>query len=110
MFDKGNLESKRGVRTMKRILMAKGARILAEQCACIKPGKKVLITTDFLKVGIAEVIAAAVCELDAEVVITVMAPTKIGGAEPPDAVAMAMREVDCVIMPVTKSLAHSNAA
>ncbi|MBW2148414.1 MAG: aminopeptidase [Deltaproteobacteria bacterium] len=95
---------------MKQILMAKGARILAKQCASIKPGEKVLIITDFLKTGIAEVIAAAVYELGAEVVMTVIAPTKIDGAEPPDAVAMAMKEVDCVIMPVTKSLAHSNAA
>ncbi len=95
---------------MKRVMMAKGARILAEQCACIKPGEKVLVAADFLEVGIAEVIAAAVQKLGAEVVMTVMAPTKIDSAEPPEAVAKAMKEVDCVIMPVAKSLAHTNAA
>ena len=95
---------------MKHVLMAKGARILAEQCASVKPREKVLIVTDFLKIGIAEMIAAAVCELDAEAILTVMAPTKIDGAEPPDAVAAAMKSVDCVIMPVSKSLSHTDAS
>ncbi len=47
---------------MNRIMMAKGARIVAEKCACIKAGEKVLIITDFLKIDIAEVVAAAVAE------------------------------------------------
>lgn len=95
---------------MKRVLMAKGARILAEQCASIKPGETVLVVTDYLKVGIAEMIASAARELDAEVIMTVITPTPIDGAEPPRAVAEAMKAVDCVIMPVTKSLAHTDAA
>ena len=94
---------------MKRVLMAKGARIIAEQCASIKAGETVLVVTDYLKVGIAEMIAAAVRELDAEVIMIVISPTPIDGAEPPRAVAEAMKAVDCVIMPVTKSLAHTDA-
>ena len=94
---------------MKRVLMAKGARILVEQCASIKPGETVLVVTDYLKVGIAEMIAAAARELDAEVILTVISPTPIDGAEPPRAVAEAMKAVDCVMMPVTKSLAHTDA-
>ena len=94
---------------MKRILMAKGAKIIAEQCACIKPGEKVLIVTDFLRISIAEAIAAAVRDLDAVVMILIIAPTRIDNEEPPDAVAMAMRKVNCLIMPVTKSLSHTNA-
>jgi len=94
---------------MKRVLMAKGARILVEQCASIKPGETVLVVTDYLKVGIAEMIAAAARELDAEVILAVISPTPIDGAEPPRAVAEAMKAVDCVIMPVSKSLAHTDA-
>ena len=89
--------------------MAKGARILAEQCASIKAGETVLVVTDYLKVNIAEMIASAVRELDAEVIMAVIAPTPIDGAEPPRAVAEAMKAVDCVLMPVTKSLAHTDA-
>jgi len=89
--------------------MAKGARILVEQCASIKPGETVLVVTDYLKVGIAEMIAAAARELDAEVILAVISPTPIDGAEPPRAVAEAMKAVDCVMMPVTKSLAHTDA-
>lgn len=99
----------KGTFKMKRVLMAKGARILAEQCASIKPGETVLVVTDYLKVGIAEMIASAARELDAEAIVTVIAPTPIDGAEPPRAVAEAMKAVDCVIMPVTKSLAHTDA-
>ncbi len=94
---------------MKRVLMAKGARIIAEQCASIKAGETVLVVTDYLKVHIAEMIASAVRELDAEVIMAVIAPTPIDGAEPPRAVAEAMKAVDCVLMPVTKSLAHTDA-
>lgn len=95
---------------MKHILMAKGARILAEQCASIKPRESVLIVTDFLKTHIAETIAAAVTELNAEAIIMVISPTDIDGAEPPVPVAEAMKTADCVIMPVSKSLAHTDAA
>ncbi|MFH1758769.1 MAG: leucyl aminopeptidase [Pseudomonadota bacterium] len=94
---------------MKRILMTRGAKILVEQCACVKPGEKVLIITDFLRVGIAELLAAAVRERGAEAIMTVMAPTTIDNEEPPKAVALAMRGVDCVIMPVSKALSHTNA-
>jgi leucyl aminopeptidase (aminopeptidase T) len=90
--------------------MAKGARILTEQCASIKTGETVLVVTDYMKVGIAEMIASAARELDAEVIMAVIAPTPIDGTEPPRAVGEAMKAVDCVIMPVTKSLAHTDAA
>jgi leucyl aminopeptidase (aminopeptidase T) len=90
--------------------MAKGARIIAEQCACIQPNETVLIVTDYLMTHIAEAVAEAVRGADAEVIIMVMSPTEIDGAEPPDTVAAAMKSADCIIMPVTKSLAHTNAA
>jgi 2,5-dihydroxypyridine 5,6-dioxygenase len=99
----------KGKEAMKRVLMAKGARILVEQCASVKAGETVLVVTDYLKVGIAEMIASAARELDAEVIVTVISPTPIDGAEPPRAVAEAMKAVDCVIMPVSKSLAHTDA-
>lgn len=95
---------------MKRVLMAKGAGIITRQCANIRPDEKVLIVTDFIKTDIAETIAAAARTLGAEVVMCVIAPTHIDGTEPPDAVAAAMSEADCIIMPVSKSLAHTDAA
>lgn len=94
---------------MKQVLMSKGAGIITKQCANIKPGEKVLIITDFLKTHIAEILAAAAQTLGAEVVMSVMSPTNIDGTEPPVAVAKAMEVVDCIIMPVSKSLSHTNA-
>jgi len=95
---------------MKKVLMAKGANILVAQCASVKSNETVLIVTDYLKTGIAEMIAAAVREIDAHPIMTVMEPTAIDGAEPPAPVAEAMKAADCVIMPVSKSLAHTHAA
>jgi 2,5-dihydroxypyridine 5,6-dioxygenase len=92
---------------MKRVLMSKGARIIAEECANIRPQESVLIATDFLTSHIAEVLAAAVQQLGAQVVMTVMSPTKIDGTEPPASVAAAMKASDCIIMPVAKSLSHT---
>jgi leucyl aminopeptidase (aminopeptidase T) len=89
--------------------MSKGAGIITKQCANIKPGESVLIITDFLKTDIAETLTAAAQTLGAEVVISIMPPTSIDGTEPPAAIAKAMTVVDCIIMPVSKSLSHTDA-
>jgi leucyl aminopeptidase (aminopeptidase T) len=89
--------------------MSKGAGIITKQCANIKPGERVLIITDFLKTDIAEMVAAAAQTIGAEVVMSIMSPRSIDGTEPPLAIAKAMTAVDCIIMPVSKSLSHTDA-
>ena len=54
--------------------MMKGAKKLVEVCGKVQPGEKVLIVSDFEKVSIAQAIAAAAHQRDAEVVISLMPP------------------------------------
>ena len=92
---------------MNAFLMMKGARKIVEVCTAIKPGEKVVIVTDSTLIDIADVLAAAAHEREAEVVIVVMAPTGVDGAEPPRAVVEAMKAADVAILPVSYSISHS---
>ena len=92
---------------MNAFRMIAGARKIVEVCTAVKPGEKVVIVTDSSLIGIADVLAAAAHERNAEVVITVMAPARVDGAEPPRAVVEAMKAADVAIMPVSYSISHS---
>jgi len=94
---------------MRHILMMKGAQILLDTCAGVKASETVLIVTDPEKIPIAEVLAAAAYERKAEPVIVIIPPRRIDGEEPPLAVASAMQSADVVFLPVSKSMAHSQA-
>ncbi len=94
---------------MRHLLMMRGARILLDTCGAVKASEAVLIVTDPEKVAIAETLAAAAYERNAETILVVMAPRSIDGEEPPPAVANAMQRADVIFMPVAKSLAHTHA-
>jgi len=87
--------------------MARGARILVETCAAVKPREKVLVVADFNKQSIAEAVASAAVAAGAEVVITFMEPAATNGMEPAHVVAAAMRVADVIFAPTTYSLAHT---
>jgi len=57
---------------MKRIETIRGARTIVETCAGVKAGENVLIITDTNMVEIAEVLAMAVKERDAEPILAVI--------------------------------------
>jgi len=94
---------------MKHLLMMRGARTLLDTCVAVKPGETVLIVTDMVKVGIAEVLAAATLERDAEPILAVMKPRARAGQEPPKAIAEAMKNADVVFLPVSYSVTHTHA-
>lgn len=89
--------------------MMRGARKLVDICTKVKQEETVLIVTDTNKVRIAEVIAAAAYERDAEALVLVMPTRKVHGEEPPRAIAEAMKNVDVFFIPVTKSITHTRA-
>lgn len=95
---------------MKEILAMKGAKVIAENCASIKEGETVLIVTDFETVSCAQLLAGVVYATGGEVEMCVMTPREVDGQEPSACVAAAMREAEVVLMPVSKSLAHTQAA
>jgi leucyl aminopeptidase (aminopeptidase T) len=94
---------------MDAFLMMRGARKIVEVCAAVKPGERVLIVTDSASPmpQIAEALAAAAHERDAEVVVTVMSPREGDGAEPPAAVVEAMKASNVALLPVSYSISHS---
>lgn len=94
---------------MKDVLMARGAGKLMEICARVKPEENVLIVTDFERMKIAHVLAAAAYERDAEVIIAIMVPQKGDGQEPPVPVAEAMKKADVIFTPVSYSITHTEA-
>lgn len=94
---------------MKQMLMSKGARIIVEVCAGVKPGEKAVVVTEPVMMDMAEAIASAVAAVGAEPVITVMPPRKSDGQEPPAAVAAAMKASDVFFNVVNKSITHTQA-
>lgn len=94
---------------MDAFLMMQGARKIVEVCAAVKPGERVLVAADSEMMEIADVVAAAAHEIGAEVVVSVMPPRKMDGDEPPKVVAEAMKAADVVILPVSRSISHSEA-
>jgi len=94
---------------MDAFLMMRGARKIVEVCAAVKSGERVLIVTDSASPmpEIAECLAAAAHERDAEVVVTVMSPREVDGAEPPQAVIDALKASHVALLPVSYSISHS---
>ena len=92
---------------MKQIETIRGARTIVETCAGVKAGESVLIITDTNMVEIAEVLAMAVKERDAEPILAVMIPRKGHSEEPPACLAEAMKKADVVLTPVSTSITHT---
>jgi leucyl aminopeptidase (aminopeptidase T) len=87
----------------------KGARVAIETCMKTQPEETVLIVTDTNKLKIAEAFAYAVASIGAKTVTTVMEPALEHANEPPRPVAQAMKAVEVVLIPTTKSLSHTDA-
>ena len=94
---------------MRQIEMIRGARTIVETCAGVKPGESVLIITDTNMVKIAEVLAMAVRERDAEPILAVMIPRRGHGEEPPACIAEAMKKANVILTPVSTSITHTRA-
>lgn len=89
--------------------MMRGARTLLDDLVAVKSGESVLIVTDTKLIKIAQVLAAASFEREAEPVIAVIKPRERDGEEPPELVAEAMKKADVVFSPVSKSITHTRA-
>ncbi len=94
---------------MKEILAMKGARVIVEICASIKKEEKVLIVTDFEAVSSAQILAGVTYALGADVEMSVMIPRKFDGQEPTVCVATGMKKAEVILIPVSKSISHTDA-
>jgi 2,5-dihydroxypyridine 5,6-dioxygenase len=94
---------------MDSVQEMKGASIVVETCAAVQPGEDVLVVTDWKVADVAERVAAAANERDANVTMAAMDPREYDGNEPEETVAAAMMEADVIITPVHRSITHSTA-
>jgi 2,5-dihydroxypyridine 5,6-dioxygenase len=94
---------------MDSVQEMKGASIVVETCAAIQPDEDVLVVTDWKVADVAERVAAAANERDANVTMAAMGPREYDGNEPEETVAAAMMEADVIITPVHRSITHSTA-
>ena len=89
--------------------MRRGAEILANVCAGVRPGEQVVIVTDALRFSIAEAVATAARKAGGEITIVNTPPRSIDNEEPLAAAAAAIRAADVVFLPVTHALSHTRA-
>lgn len=94
---------------LEECLYAFGARKLLENVGNIKAHEKVLIVSDFKMSKVAERLANTLAALGAEFVLCYMEPRKWDCQEPPDMVAVAMKQADVIVIPVSVSIAWTNA-
>ena len=94
---------------MKNFMMARGAEKIVTTCVKVQPGEEVLIITEVEKFSIAESLAAAAYAKGGHVIISVIEPRMQDSAEPPQAIAEAMKQSDIFICVVGKSITHTHA-
>lgn len=91
------------------IELMKGASKVVNQCAAIKEGEKVVISTDTNKIRIAETLAAATLAAGGVPIIVMITPPGVHGAQPPAPVVAACREADVFFLPTSFSQTHTHA-
>ena len=91
------------------IEMMRGALKAVQQCAGVKKGEKVVISTDTNKMRIAEALAAAAAGVGAIPIIVVITPPGVHGAQPPSPVVAACAKADVFFLPTTYSQTHTDA-
>ena len=92
-----------------RVEMMQGAFKLCTQCANIKPGENVVISSDFNKLRIAECIAGAALALGAKPTIVMITPTGAHGAQLTKPAEDAVAASDVFFLPATYSQTHTDA-
>lgn len=89
--------------------LKEAALVAARDCLGVQKHEKVLIVTDTKRLAIGRALYEICQDLGEEVLFMEMAPRTVNGAEPPSAIAEAMKHVDVVICPTTMSVTHTAA-
>lgn len=89
--------------------LEEAARIAVRECLSVRPGERVLVVTDENKRAIGRTLWRAAKAAQAEALFLEMIPRRSHAEEPPRPVAEAMKRVEVVIAPTTKSLSHTQA-
>ena len=95
---------------MKMLDAQIGAKKIIENCASIKEGENVLVVSDFETLESSQILVNMAYILGADVETSSMIPRELDGQEPTKCVEAAMGKAEVILMSVSKSLAHTNAA
>lgn len=85
----------------------KASEVALKQCLGVKEGESILVITDEILRGIGLHIWLCARDLNTEAIYIEMLPRKMHGEEPPKPIAEAMKNVDVVVAPTSKSLTHT---
>jgi len=85
----------------------KASEVALKQCLGVKEGESILIITDEILRGIGLHIWLCARDLNTEAIYIEMLTRKMHGEEPPKPIAEAMKNVDVVVAPTSKSLTHT---
>jgi leucyl aminopeptidase (aminopeptidase T) len=89
--------------------MDRAVATVIDQCLGVAAGEEVVVVVDEATRAIGDALRAAAAGRGAEAVLTVMDPRPRDGAEPPAAVAGALKAADVFIAPTSRSLSHTRA-
>jgi leucyl aminopeptidase (aminopeptidase T) len=91
--------------------MIRGGKKIIEQCAGVKEGENVVISTDSNKIRIAEVLAGLTLSVGGVPTVVMIPPSVQGmhGAQLPKPVVSACRDSDVFLLPTTWSQTHTDA-
>ncbi|MGQ0571065.1 MAG: aminopeptidase [Armatimonadota bacterium] len=90
--------------------MAPTAKRIMEQVLAVRPGERLVIVTDFERPrSITDLLTTTAALYGLPPVVVTMPSREMGGEEPPQAVAAAMREADVIIIQTSHSMTHTNA-
>ncbi|WP_142860092.1 aminopeptidase [Salinigranum halophilum] len=89
--------------------LSEAAETAVTQCLAVADGEAFVVVTDDKRRRIGEYLYEAGRERTDDVVIVQYPPGPQHGAEPPAAVAAAMRDADVFVAPTTKSVSHTRA-
>lgn len=95
--------------TSSFIEMMRGAKKAIEECAAVKSGEVVVISTDTNKYRMAECLAAATMQAGGVPVIVTILPPGAHGAQLPDPVVKAVAASDVFFLPTSYSQTHTDA-
>lgn len=94
---------------MDEVLLQRGTQTLVTVNGRVRVGERVVVVTDETMLAIANRIARAAAEAQAEVVTCIMPSRARDGQEPPRPVASAMKEAHVIFSPVAVSITHTRA-
>lgn len=85
------------------------ARRVLEQSGTLRDGERVVVVTDYEKIDLGLIVAAAARAITEHVDLLTMPPRRLDGEEPPATIAAALCHADLVVSVVSRSITHTGA-